>query len=865
MRAAPTLLPAALSYEQRSTAGSRCAHAHLLGVARWCPRLARNQYCSRSGAHAQWFRRGSLVPSAGQKSVLQAKRGAGAVVSAWLVGALGWPEIGTAGEAGRMRSGFGVARWCPRLARNRYCSRKNRYCRRSGAHAQWFRRGSLVPSPGEKSVLQAKRGACAVVSAWLVGALGWREIGTAAEAGRRRSGFGVARWCPRLARNRYCSPKIRYCRRSGAHAQWFRRGSLVPSAGQKSVLQAKRGAGAVVSAWLVGALGWPEIGTAAGKIGTAGEAGRMRSGFGVARWCPRLAKNRYCRRSGAHAQWFRRGSLVPSAGEKSVLQPKRGAGAVVSAWLVGPLGWPEIGTAARKIGTAGSRCAHAHLLGVARWCPRLARNQYCSRSGAHAQWFRRGSLVPSAGEKSVLQAKRGACAVVSAWLVGALAWRKIGTAGEAGRMRSGFGVARWCPRLARNRYCSRSGAQAQWFRRGSLVPSAGQKSVLQAKRGAGAVVSAWLVGALGWPEIGTAAGKIGTAGEAGRMRSGFGVARWCPRLAKNRYCRRSGAHAQWFRRGSLVPSAGEKSVLQPKRGAGAVVSAWLVGPLGWPEIGTAARKIGTAGSRCAHAHLLGVARWCPRLARNQYCSRSGAHAQWFRRGSLVPSAGEKSVLQAKRGAGAVVSAWLVGALGWREIGTAGEAGRRRSGFGVARWCPRLARNRYCRRSGAQAQWFRRGSLVPSAGQKSVLQAKRGAGAVVSAWLVAALGWPEIGTAGVRRSHGRSVSPAHCCPPVSTRHFCSRRCPRRRTANTTASRPAPAQCRSPCSPLLRRVSLTGPRFLPGAAGAGARPCGGGREERRGWRAPERRWADGSRRGRPARGCWETPFLLLRKDP
>ncbi|XP_068807350.1 uncharacterized protein [Struthio camelus] len=277
MRAAPTLLPAALSYEQRSTAGSRCAHAHLLGVARWCPRLAKNRYCRRSGAQAQWFRRGSLVPSAGQKSVLkpeksvlQAKRGAGAVVSAWLVGALGWRKFGTAGEAGRLRTGF--------------------------------RRGSLVPSAGQKSVLQAKRGAGAVVSAWLVGALGWPEIGTAGEAGRRRTGF--------------------------------RRGSLVPSAGQKSVLQAKRGAGAL--------------------------------GFGVARWCPRLARNRYCRRSGAQAHW-------------------------VSAWLVGALGWPEIGTA----GEAGRRRSG---FGVAK-----------RGAGALA---RRRSLVPSAGEKWVLQAKRGACAVL---------------------------------------------------------------------------------------------------------------------------------------------------------------------------------------------------------------------------------------------------------------------------------------------------------------------------------------------------------------------------------------------------------------------------------------------------------------------
>ncbi|XP_068792643.1 uncharacterized protein [Struthio camelus] len=608
------------------------------GVARWCPRLARNRYCSRSGAQAQWFRRGSLVPSAGQKSVLQpensvlqAKRGACAVVSAWLVGALGWPEIGTAGEAGRRRSGFGVARWCPRLARNRYCSRKNRYCRRSGAHAQWFRRGSLVPSPGEKSVLQAKRGACAVVSAWLVGALGWREIGTAAEAGRRRSGFGVARWSPRLARNRYCSPKNRYCRQPLRACALARRGSLVPSAGQKSVLQPKRGACAVVSAWLVGALGWREI-------GTAGEAGRMRSGFGVARWCPRLAKNRYCRRSGAHAQWFRRGSLVPSAGEKSVLQPKRGAGAVVSAWLVGALGWPEIGTA----GEAGRRRSG---FGVARWCPRLARNRYCSRknrycrrSGAHAQWFRRGSLVPSPGEKSVLQAKRGACAVVSAWLVGALGWREIGTAAEAGRRRSGFGVARWSPRLARNRYCSPKNRYCRQplracalARRGSLVPSAGQKSVLQPKRGACAVVSAWLVGALGWREI-------GTAGEAGRRRSGFGVARWCPRLARNRYCRRSGAQAQWFRRGSLVPSAGQKSVLQAKRGAGAVVSAWLVGALGWPEIGTA----GEAGRRRSG---FGVARCCPRLARNRYCRGKALAWAFGFPCSLLPSGVDTPLLQ----------------------------------------------------------------------------------------------------------------------------------------------------------------------------------------------------------------------------
>ncbi|XP_068807345.1 uncharacterized protein [Struthio camelus] len=254
----------------------------------------------------------------------------------------------------------------------------------------------------------------------------------------------------------------------------------------------------------------------------------------------------------------------------------------------------------------------------------------------------------------------------------------------------------------------------------------------------------------------------------------LGVARWCPPLAKNRYCspknqycRRSGAQAQWFRRGSLVPSAGQKSVLQPEK---SVLQ---------PE------KSVLQAKRGACALGFGVARWCPRLARNRYCRRSGAQAQWFRRGSLVPSAGQKSVLQAKRGAGAV-------------------------GFGVARWCPRLARNRYCRRSGAKAQWFRRGSLVPSPGQKSVLQAKRGAGAVVSAWLVGALGWPEIGTAAVRRSHGRSVSPAHCCPPVSTRHFCSRHCPRRHTANTAASRPAPAQCRSPCSPLLCLVWVTGKR-------------------------------------------------------
>ncbi|XP_068776825.1 uncharacterized protein [Struthio camelus] len=483
----------------------------------------------------------------------------------------------------------------------------------------------------------------------------------------------------------------------------------------------------------------------------------MRSGFGVARCRPRLARNRYCRRSGPHAQW-------------------------VSASRVAALGWRNIGTAAE----AGRMRSG---FGVARWCPRLARNRYCRRSGAHAQWFRGGSLVPSAGQKSVLQAKRGAGAVVSASRVAALGWRNIGTAAEAGRMRSGF-------------------------RRGSLVPSDGQKSVLQPKRAACAVVSGWLVGALGWPEI-------GTAGEAGRRRSGFGVARCRPQLAKHRYCSRSGPHAQWFRRRALPPSAGETSVLQPKRAACAVG--------------------------------FGVARCRPRLARNRYCRRSGAHAQWFRGGSLVPSAGQKSVLQAKRGAGAVVSAWLVGALSWRNIGTAAEAGRRRSGFGVARWCPRLARYRYCSRSGPHAQWFRRRALPPSAGETSVLQPRRAACAVVSAWLVGALGWPKFGTAAVRRSHARWVSPAPCCPPVSTRQFCSRHCPRRHTENTAASRRAPAQCRSPCSPLLRRVWVTGPRFLPGAAGAGARPCGGGREERRGWRAPERRWADGSRRGWLARGC------------